>query len=484
MDLKERFSISPSTNIMDVLGHSGYTFNFAIADLIDNCIAAHATNISIFFDIDCETPYLYIWDDGDGMSLKKLKEAATIGFENISKERLDDDLGRFSTGLKSAAKSFCSNMFICSKVCNAEPNTIQLDFKHIIEKNVWEAFLVSNFSLEKKIQEHGTIIYCDHLSILSDYLLPTNIYDKIDELEKALSHIFGKYLLSNQLSINIQVKGSKANPVKGWNPFGLLHNNSTKVIYSNKIKYGHSSIDINAYVLPVFSNLDTVDQQYMNGKGLIDQQGFYIYRNSRLIQEGGWLNLKGLSLDEKSKYARIEVNIPANLDEDFKINFSKNSLIIPDDLQALFLEVANKARKESRSSANYLKHPELKKKMKVDENKIWQTSHSSIGTILTVNEEHPLILDVCKKMTTAEKKKLFSLLSKSLPIRSIQEQDYSVRGYSQNEITELTDSIYKKLSAKGCSLSEIKKQIRTMEPFKDYLEYVIEYFNNLEDKND
>ncbi len=35
--------------MMDVLGHSGYTFNFAIADLLDNCISAHAKNIKLFF---------------------------------------------------------------------------------------------------------------------------------------------------------------------------------------------------------------------------------------------------------------------------------------------------------------------------------------------------------------------------------------------------------------------------------------------------
>ena len=43
------FSINPGTGMMDVLGHSGYTFNFAIADLLDNCISAHAKNIKLFF---------------------------------------------------------------------------------------------------------------------------------------------------------------------------------------------------------------------------------------------------------------------------------------------------------------------------------------------------------------------------------------------------------------------------------------------------
>lgn len=35
---------------MDVFGHSGYRFDTAIADIIDNCISAHAKNITVFFD--------------------------------------------------------------------------------------------------------------------------------------------------------------------------------------------------------------------------------------------------------------------------------------------------------------------------------------------------------------------------------------------------------------------------------------------------
>ena len=36
MNERKSFSINPGTAMIDVLGHSGYTFDFAIADLIDN----------------------------------------------------------------------------------------------------------------------------------------------------------------------------------------------------------------------------------------------------------------------------------------------------------------------------------------------------------------------------------------------------------------------------------------------------------------
>ena len=57
--MKKAFPINPSTNMMEVLGHSGYTFDAAIADIIDNSISAKAKNVTIFFDFEKDIPYLY-----------------------------------------------------------------------------------------------------------------------------------------------------------------------------------------------------------------------------------------------------------------------------------------------------------------------------------------------------------------------------------------------------------------------------------------
>ncbi len=483
MQPTEIFSISPGTNIMDVLGHSGYSFDFAIADLIDNCLAAKASKVKLYFDVKSKAPYLYILDDGVGMSLSKIKEAAVIGFEEISKQRSNEDLGRFSTGLKSAAKSFCENMYICSKQEGLPASTVQLDFKHIKKSKKWEAFVVSNPALESLIENHGTVIYCTDLTVFNSNSTDSDICAIVDDLELALSHIYGKYILSKRVEISLQFADSKPIIVNGWNPFELPHNKSTKKVYENKIEYKNYQITLRAFVLPVYSNLDNIDQQYMNGRGLIDQQGYYVYRNDRLIYEGGWLNLQGLNLDDKSKYARVEVNIPSQLDEEFKINFSKNSLVVPVELQNLFKEVAKKVRTASRSSANYLKHPELKPRLKSDDTKVWKTSHSSMGTVLTINDDHPLIAKLCQGMNQLDRTKLFQLLSKTIPIRMIQEQGLCVDSYSEKDIFDLTDNMYNNLKSQGLSLSDIKKRFTTLEPFKDHINVVIEYFEKLEEEN-
>lgn len=476
------FSINPGTGMMDVLGHSGYTFNFAIADLLDNCISAHAKNIKLFFDLDSLEPYLYILDDGNGMSLQELQNSAVIGFKDISSERESDDLGRYSTGLKSATRSFCDDVIISSKKDGQACNSIEIDYSHIKESKKWEAFVLKGFSLEGKIGSHGTLVCCKKLHFSNDISLNKNVFEKLNDLEKSISHIFGKYLLSGDIEISIQVNGSMENQIIGWNPFALPENKSTKLVYSGTRKYKGEMITFKAYVLPTYGNLSKTDQAYMEGNGLIDQEGFYVYRNKRLIKEGGWLSLDKMGLDDKCKYARIDVEIQSALDKEFQINFSKNSLSIPEDLKDTFADVANKARRESRSNFNYVKHPEMKRTTKKEEERIWKTTKSDGALVLSINMQHPLIQEISSKLPAADLKKLCTLLSKTLPLSMIQEQNTTVVSYTDNELEDLMDGMHQKLLSDGLDEKTARKKMASMEPFKDHLNLLIEFFDKTEEK--
>lgn len=476
------FSISPGTAMIDVLGHSGYTFNFAIADLIDNCISAHAKNIEIYFDLNSKEPILYILDDGIGMSMETLKNAAIIGLKDIDTNRDIDDLGRYSTGLKSATRSFCDDIFISSKETGKNVNTIEIDYSHITQSKKWEAFIINDFIYEMKLKSHGTIVVCNRLHLNSDMSLNKTMFNRIDSLENSISHIFGKFLLSKDISITIKVSGSAPIQIKGWNPFGLIENKSTRVVYRKTLKYKNSEINFKVYVMPTYTNLSKIDQAYMEGNGLIDQEGFYIYRNNRLIKEGGWLDID--NLDDKSKYARIEVDIPSTLDKEFKINFSKNSIEIPDDLRNDFIEIAKIARKESRNNFNYLKHPETKRTTKKVEDKIWKTTKNNGALVLSINMEHPLIQELSSKLTNNELKKLCSLISKSLPISMIQGQNTTTVSYTENELNDLMDKAYGKLLDELGNVNDVKKKMSNMEPFKYNITSLINFFDMKEGKHD
>ena len=459
------------------------SFNFAIADILDNCISAHAKNIKLFFDLTSKEPYFYIIDDGDGMSFDELKNAAVIGYKDINTEREVDDLGRYSTGLKSATRSFCDDVIISSKKAGEECNTIEIDYSHISESKKWEAFILKDFDLEKEIENNGTIVYCRKLHFADEIMSRSQIDLKLDSLEKSISHIFGRFLLSGELHILMQVKGSQQIEIQGWNPFGLLENGSTRVIYKNDINFKNSEITFKAYILPAFNNLSKVDQEYMIGNGLIDQEGFYIYRNKRLIKEGGWLDLEKIGLDDKCKYARIEVNISSAVDKDFKINFSKNSLEIPEELKSVFYDIAQKARKESKTNFNYQKHPEIKRITRKEEERIWKTTKRDGALVLSVNMQHPLIQELSSKFTESELKRLCNVLSKSLPISMIQDQGATTIAYTEHELEDLMEEMYQKLITSNLEIKEVKRKMASMEPFKEHINLLLQFFDEKEENN-
>ena len=84
----------------------GYSFESAVADIVDNSISAEAKRISIRFAI-C--------DDGHGMSSEELFDAMKYGSEQKRTGRSESDLGRFGLGLKSASLSQCRKLTVASK---------------------------------------------------------------------------------------------------------------------------------------------------------------------------------------------------------------------------------------------------------------------------------------------------------------------------------------------------------------------------------
>ena len=113
----------------------GYSLEAAIADVVDNSIAAEARNINVnFFPVGQE--YVYILDDGHGMNSDGITNAMQYGSKNPNDIRNLNDLGRFGLGLKTASLSQCRMLTVVSKqsdsiVCR------QWDLDYIAETEEW-----------------------------------------------------------------------------------------------------------------------------------------------------------------------------------------------------------------------------------------------------------------------------------------------------------------------------------------------------------
>ena len=83
----------------------GYNLNTAIADIVDNSIAAEATRISILYFDQGKEPYIAVVDDGWGMDEATAFGAMQLAGNSPNARRASNDLGRFGLGLKAASLS-------------------------------------------------------------------------------------------------------------------------------------------------------------------------------------------------------------------------------------------------------------------------------------------------------------------------------------------------------------------------------------------
>ena len=150
---KESIPFAPT--LIESMRSLGYSFESAIADLIDNSVSASAKKIDIFFQ-SAINPYLIIIDDGCGMSPKELEEAMRYGSRNPLEQRMENDLGRFGLGLKSASLSQCRELIVISKKNNCL-SCFSWNIDYVIENGAW-------YLIQYNINEINQLPYFDEIN--------------------------------------------------------------------------------------------------------------------------------------------------------------------------------------------------------------------------------------------------------------------------------------------------------------------------------
>ena len=114
----------------------GYEFETAVADIIDNSVAAQASSVDVFFDSTTAEPYFAICDNGSGMSDNELDSAMDFGTKKDRSFTNPRDLGRFGLGLKTASLSQCRRFYVLTKKLGIVLGSCW-DLDHVIETKKW-----------------------------------------------------------------------------------------------------------------------------------------------------------------------------------------------------------------------------------------------------------------------------------------------------------------------------------------------------------
>ena len=385
----------------------GYSFPAAIADLIDNSISAHATDIEIYSDPSID-PFLIILDNGNGMDGNEIYEAMRYGSTNPLEQRKEDDLGRFGLGLKSASLSQCRKFVVVSKK-EGEMHGYSWDLDYVIESKAW---MLKGYS-ENEISKLPMIGLLDEKEA-GTYIILLN-FDRIKESTGNINETFNKYLddTINHLSLvfhrfieeglNIYVNGLK---VKAKDPF-LTYHRATQRKRESSFYINGEKITLKPFILPHLSKLSQDDLDKVGGKDRMrNDQGFYVYRNKRLIIWGTWFRLE--RKDELNKLARVMVDIPNSLDYMWSIDIKKSTAALPDIIKKNMYNAVYESVVSSEAVHTYRGRKEKKDK---DIEYVWEKIKVREGYEYQINRKIPQLELLEATLDESEIKLLNSLLN-------------------------------------------------------------------------
>src|SRR5260370_32603296 len=104
--------IPSASRLVYSLRDLGYGFPQAVADIIDNSVAASATEIGVDLCLDGRQSWVRIADNGSGMNGDAITEAMRYGAKQSYEE---DALGKFGLGMKTASLSQCRQLSVASR---------------------------------------------------------------------------------------------------------------------------------------------------------------------------------------------------------------------------------------------------------------------------------------------------------------------------------------------------------------------------------
>lgn len=459
----ETIKIMPHASaLVESMRNIGYTFETAVADLIDNSISAASTEVCVNIGWHKNEPYVCVLDNGAGMTKERLIEAMRAGSQSPLESREESDLGRFGLGLKTASFSQCRELTVATKKMDKE-SVAKWDLDHIAKYNNWELKLFKSAPLigeSNIVGKSGTLVIWQKLDRLSPY-------DSVDgskvELNKVtqqlrvhLSLIFHRYLSGEPpcCKLVIKVNGLKLIP---FNPFNMKNPAGT-IEPQEIITYDNKNIYIQATTLPHHSKT-TKDEwdEYSGMAGYFANQGFYVYRNMRLITHGTWFGI--ISKTEATKLTRVRIDIDNTCDQDWNLDIKKSKCAPP----AIVRQRLKKITERLTLQGKRIYSRKGRQLLEDDPLPLWQRIKSEGQVTYNINLEHPSILFLLKICTEPQKLLIISLLKmipSSLPIDRIYSdyarcpEEYSKLATSDDELREMITAVATQLLSTGMLTKE------------------------------
>jgi len=315
------------SRLIEALRHIGYGNYEAIADLVDNCFDADATDIIIKVAQHRGDFHITIADNGFGMDRDKLDQAHRLG--SLTERDVTTDLGRFGMGLVTAGLSLSQRSHVITKQDDDYWTSI-VDVEEIKNTNTFCKHLAPSTDEEKENFSEllgdalsGTIVTLSK----TDGMTNRNVTQFANVLRKHLGEVHRYFLFSGK---RIMINGEAAIPIDPlqWDNPETEHFSDD--MYPITIEEDGIKIteDIRVRIALIPENAGAGEMELARG---LHHQGFYVLRNNRQIyraQAFGFFTKHG-----DFNRMRGEIFFSGKLDKDVGIEFTKRQVTFDQAIQ-------------------------------------------------------------------------------------------------------------------------------------------------------
>lgn len=469
--------------MLEALRGLGYSTGAAIADIIDNSVAAGARNVDVLLSWDGPDSRASVLDDGPGMTDAELESAMTLGDRNPLDAREPGDLGRFGMGLKTASFSQCRRLTVSSLKAGTV-SCLRWDLDELARdpNGGWQLFEgpAAGSEIFASIPEalaSGTLVLWEAMDrIVTKAFSPEHFLDLADEVERHLAMVFHRLIEGSRPKLRISVNGRAISP---WDPF-MSGTSWESPLAKRETDAG--VVAVRCHVLPHKDRLTEAEFEFYGGPaGWAAQQGFYVYRNERLLVAGGWLGLgqgRAWNREEAYRLARIRLDIPNTADSAWKIDIRKSTARPPVSVRPWLTRLAEDTRERARRVFAYRAAPRARKGNDPVE-PAWRVEQTKAGTRYKVDEKHPAIaavLDACSDHTDLIRA-MVRVIEETVPVQRIwldtaENKETPRTGFAGEpsaDVQKVLATLFRDLVVRrGMDEERARSILLATEPFQDY----------------
>ena len=407
---------------MESMRSVGYSLESALADLIDNSLSANARDISIHYRTAEAEPIVAILDDGEGMDPAEARTALRLAGTNTAQHRGANDLGRFGLGLKTASLSQARVLTVVSKKAG-QMTGLQWDLDYLLTSGKWNLQVLDATDIDElplaellRASPSGTLVIWSKLDLLLGDAKNVSTYlaERMAESADHLELVFHRFLSGDQAHkpVSIGINGHKLQPV---DPF-LERNPATQRSPIEKLGMEGSQIVVQTFTLPHISKLTSDDRKHAQiGARMRDSQGFYVYRNRRLIDWGSWFRLA--PKDELAKLARVRVDIPNTLDGLWGLDIKKSRAVPPDSVRKELRRLIDRIVVQSKGVHLYRGRPDESQSAGTY---VWELIKNRESFEYRINREHPLLALAQEDLVPGRNvQAMFDLVEEMFPVHDV-----------------------------------------------------------------